>query len=178
MLGEKIKVRKTELGLSQEFLAEKLNISRQAVSKWEAGKSVPSTANLLELSKLLNVDVSEFINEDIMEDDNKVNEKIEIKEKKMGFLLHLFFIILGALFFLAYTLIMKEVFKLDYKSTPWIILSIYMIFAIFTFPPVYQMTKGLENLDYFLFSKILLTILYMFSPIIFFLFNKEKYKMN
>ena len=49
--------------LSQEALAEKLGISRQAVSKWENGTSDPSTANLIALAKLYGVSAEELLKE-------------------------------------------------------------------------------------------------------------------
>ena len=48
-------------GLSQQDLAEALEVSRQAVSRWEVGASTPSTENLLALSKLFGVSVDELI---------------------------------------------------------------------------------------------------------------------
>jgi len=47
--------------MTQEFVAEKLGVSRQAVSKWESGKSDPSTANLIALAKLYGISVEELI---------------------------------------------------------------------------------------------------------------------
>ena len=44
-LGEVLKCRRTECKMTQEFVAEALGVSRQAVSKWESGASDPSTAN-------------------------------------------------------------------------------------------------------------------------------------
>ncbi len=49
-------------GLSQEELAEKLNISRQSVSKWERGETSPDTDNLIELSKIYGVTIDDLIN--------------------------------------------------------------------------------------------------------------------
>lgn len=49
-----IKLRK-ENGLSQEDLADKLNISRQAISRWESDSVLPDATNILQLSKLFNV---------------------------------------------------------------------------------------------------------------------------
>ena len=46
-----------EKGLSQEELAEKINVSRQAVSKWERGEACPDTENLVELSQLYGVSI-------------------------------------------------------------------------------------------------------------------------
>jgi LPXTG-motif cell wall-anchored protein len=53
--GKRIRELRTQKGLTQEALALELGISRQAVAKWEAGQTAPSTANLVALSRLLNV---------------------------------------------------------------------------------------------------------------------------
>lgn len=49
-LGARIRALRKERGLSQEALAQALEVSRQAVTKWEDGSSLPSTANLFALS--------------------------------------------------------------------------------------------------------------------------------
>lgn len=54
-LGEVIKRRRTECKMTQEFVAEALGVSRQAVSKWESGASDPSTTNLMALARLFGV---------------------------------------------------------------------------------------------------------------------------
>ena len=76
------KLRK-EKGYSQEELAEKLGLSRQAVSKWERAESSPDTDNLICLAKLYNVSLDELLRteEDIESIKESVKEK-EIKEKK------------------------------------------------------------------------------------------------
>ena len=51
-LGEKIKNIRKRFGLSQEKLAEILNVSRQAITKWESDGGFPDTANLVEISKI------------------------------------------------------------------------------------------------------------------------------
>ena len=60
-LGETIKEYRTGGNMTQEFLAEHLGVSRQAVSKWESGASDPSTANLLALAKLFGVSAAELL---------------------------------------------------------------------------------------------------------------------
>ena len=60
-LGERIAQLRREAGLSQEGLAERMGVSRQAVSKWENGSSEPSTANLLALAKLYGVDLGALL---------------------------------------------------------------------------------------------------------------------
>ena len=49
--------------MTQEFVAEAIGVSRQAVSKWENGVSDPSTSNLLELAKLFQISAEELLNE-------------------------------------------------------------------------------------------------------------------
>lgn len=71
-----IELRK-EKGLSQEELANKLNISRQAISKWERGESSPDTDNLIELAKIYNISLDELLNYKKDEEQNK-----EAKENK------------------------------------------------------------------------------------------------
>lgn len=59
-LGEKIKLLRTQRHLSQEALAHMLGVSRQAVTKWESGAALPSTANLLSLCDALCVSLGEL----------------------------------------------------------------------------------------------------------------------
>lgn len=54
-LGEIIKQHRIDCKMTQEFVAETIGVSRQAVSKWESGTSDPSTTNLMALAKLFGV---------------------------------------------------------------------------------------------------------------------------
>ena len=60
-LGETIKEQRTAHGLSQETLAEAMGVSRQAVTKWEAGQSAPSSEKLIALAKLFHISLDELI---------------------------------------------------------------------------------------------------------------------
>ena len=60
-IGEKIKELRKERGLTQEVVASALAVSRQAVAKWESGRSVPSTDNLLKLSGMFGVPLEELV---------------------------------------------------------------------------------------------------------------------
>lgn len=62
--GEKIAALRHEKGMSQEALGEKLGLSRQAVSKWEADQAVPTMDNLVELSRLFGVPVDTLLRPD------------------------------------------------------------------------------------------------------------------
>ena len=60
-LGETIQAKRTAQGLSQEALAERVGVSRQAVSKWEVGDAVPDTDKLVPLARALGVSVDELL---------------------------------------------------------------------------------------------------------------------
>lgn len=67
-LGKRISALRKDKKLSQEYVAETLNVSRQAVSKWENDLSSPDTENLIALAKLLEVDVEFLATGEIAED--------------------------------------------------------------------------------------------------------------
>lgn len=71
-----IKLRK-EHGYSQDDLAEKLNVSRQAISKRERGEALPDTENLIELAKLYNISLDELVglSEPKKDENDSKNEK-------------------------------------------------------------------------------------------------------
>ena len=62
-LAQAIKNHREAKGYTQEFVAEKLGVSRQAVSKWEKGTTEPSTSNLFALAKLFDMSIEEFMKE-------------------------------------------------------------------------------------------------------------------
>lgn len=62
-LGEKILSLRTARGMSQDDLAEKLEVSRQSVSKWETGQSTPDLDKIIRLADLFGVGVDELVRE-------------------------------------------------------------------------------------------------------------------
>lgn len=63
-LGEKLKSIRKRFSLSQEQLAEVLNVSRQAITKWETDTGIPDICNLQELSKIFRITVDYLLNND------------------------------------------------------------------------------------------------------------------
>lgn len=78
-LPEKLVSLRKQKGLTQMELAEQLNVSRQAISRWEVGAAVPSTDNLKFLGNLYEVPLDYLLNDEI-ENISKQNE--ELKETK------------------------------------------------------------------------------------------------
>lgn len=89
-IGERIMALRKEKNISQSELAKRLNVSRQAVSKWEQGVSSPDTERLIRLAEILGTEVeylatgthpepgSVVLN--IVETVERVEEKIVVKE--------------------------------------------------------------------------------------------------
>jgi transcriptional regulator with XRE-family HTH domain len=67
-VGERIRLRRTELGLTQEQLAEALDVSYQQIQKYETGANRVSAGRILEIARKLGVDVGYFF-EGLSDDD-------------------------------------------------------------------------------------------------------------
>lgn len=83
-LGERLKVYRVKEGLSQEQLAEKLNVSRQAITKWENDKGIPDIDNLVAISKIVDTTLDELVT-----GESKLEEKAT-KFRRRESTLHLF----------------------------------------------------------------------------------------
>lgn len=88
-IGKFIASCRKEQGLTQAMLAEKLEISDRAVSKWETGKSMPDSGIMLELCDLLEISVNELLSGerimkeayDVKAEENLLEMQIEIEEQ-------------------------------------------------------------------------------------------------
>jgi transcriptional regulator with XRE-family HTH domain len=79
-LGKKIKSARLSAGLTQEELANKLVVSRQAVTKWEADKGLPDIENLKQLSKLLDVSIDYLLDDVTSLDFNVIKKPINLND--------------------------------------------------------------------------------------------------
>lgn len=81
-LGEKLQLLRSKNGMSQEELAERLGISRQSVSKWESGQSVPDLKKLIILSDIYNVTIDNLVKDsdeyDILQEKDAKDSKVNI----------------------------------------------------------------------------------------------------
>ncbi len=82
-IGEKIKQLRSARGFTQETLAEKLNVSRSAVAKWEANGGVPEIDNLLQLSSVFDISVDELVGNAASSDNIKKIKKTEALNREV-----------------------------------------------------------------------------------------------
>lgn len=115
-IGAFIKKLREDNNISQQKLADEIPIGREAVSKWECGRTIPDAANLVKLSQIFDVSIDEImygeyktkenkkaienINMEIYDDRNATNLKLEKTSKKL--LITIILLIIGILSFLIY----------------------------------------------------------------------------
>ena len=78
---EKLIILRKKALLSQEQLAEKLDVTRQTISKWELGQTKPDMDKLNAMSKLFEVDINILTNDELSLEGNKQEKKVETKKK-------------------------------------------------------------------------------------------------
>ena len=133
-LGEKIKAMRQHASLSQEQLAEKLNVSRQAITKWETGKGIPDIANLIAISDEFDLSLDELIKDDIA-----VKKKIisDSASKKWHILVIVYLVAIVA--YIAYFAICHRILMIGF-----LIATLFMLFyeaRIFVKEKIYRQNK-------------------------------------
>ena len=93
-LSEKLYTLRKKSGLSQEQLAEQLNVSRQAISKWESGTSIPESDKLISISNYFNVSLDYLMKEDNAQskDESQTEKMVSVQaadrtQKSVGFII-------------------------------------------------------------------------------------------
>ena len=77
-LGETISSLRKEKNMTQNNLAEKMNVTDKAVSKWERNLSCPDVNSIPKLAEILDVSVEELLNAQIKQDNSKVDDIINV----------------------------------------------------------------------------------------------------
>lgn len=126
--NENLKYLRKQSGLTQEQLAEKLNVSRQAVTKWESGQAMPDVENIKEISYLFSVTVDTLIG-DI---ENKSTLKIKKKIDDIGYFVVSYVILAFAIISSIYSLITKTVENESVKITLIICLFVFAFIIFIT----------------------------------------------
>lgn len=128
-LCEKILTLRKAEGMSQEDLAEKLNVSRQAVSRWEVGSAMPDAANLLQLSKLFGVTTDYLLNDEYSSD-RDITQVQEVRKDHRNLLL--------------FSLVVLEILNLPMQFMTVVVLDRNLFFSALSFIPFLCMIGGFE----------------------------------
>lgn len=132
-IGKFIQERRKEKRLTQSELAEKLDVTDRAVSKWENGNCIPDASNIQELCKILNITINDLFSGcvvDMRENEKKLEENllemIKIKEKrdKELFILEIFIGVIVSIIMFLYIMIASFVQMEDWIRIVLIVFGI------------------------------------------------------
>ena len=125
MLSDNIKTVRKNRGFTQEELAARLHITRQTVSKWEKGYSVPDAELLSRMAEILDVPVTELLGEPsqpaadpdpIVEQLARLNEQLAVRNRRAARIWKTIGIVLAAI--VVIWLVMAALFAADHTSAP------------------------------------------------------------
>ena len=94
-IAEKIKSLRKDNSMTQEDLAEKLNVSRQTISKWETSVTIPDADNILAISKLFNITTDELL-----------DYRVETVQKKKQFIMDMAVLLFGIIGFIVFSILL------------------------------------------------------------------------
>ncbi len=163
-LYEQIKHQRSVNGMSQETLAEKIGVSRQAVAKWESGQSLPSSENLIALSKIFGVSLDLLTERKTSENEIKQKQKI-IRQANLvliAIILHASLLNVAVQPFAPEAYGLPLSFIWAYKLVPLFLSAVWMSFNLTFEKDIKQFQKNvfIELLYYLLQASVALFVLY------------------
>ena len=94
-IAEKIKQLRKDNSMTQEDLAEKLNVSRQTISKWETSVTIPDADNIVAISKMFNITTDELL-----------DYRVETVQKKKQFIMDMAVLLFGIIGFIVFAILL------------------------------------------------------------------------
>lgn len=117
-ISNKIKQLRIENHLTQDQLAQKINVSRQSVLKWEAGTNYPNIENILALSEALNISIDELIKTDL-----KLENKLIIDSKARKYHLLVMLFLVSIIIYIGYWFLAHHILMMGF-----LISTVFMLF--------------------------------------------------
>ncbi|WP_410263326.1 helix-turn-helix domain-containing protein [Alkalibacterium sp.] len=146
MLGEKLRKLRTEKNISQIELASKLFVTRQTISRWERGETIPSTDNIVQLSNFFDVETAYFL-ETFKSIENAYNKNPNVFYQIKKFLsiykldIYIFSLLISPFFYILITplsyLGLFYSYKYKKKYTPIVIILVITLTIYFSFDMIY-----------------------------------------
>ncbi len=155
--GEKLKQLRKDNGLTQEALAEKLYVTRTAISKWETDKGFPAIDSLKSISELFNVSIDDLISDS----DVQTKRALDAKRTRIMYCIAICFLALAT----ACTLV-AYFFKLPYLNIVGTIAAVLYIVFGFLSSPGHRRISAKKMLLPYVISRIVV-LLFMIGLIVF-----------
>ena len=132
-LGHKLKTLRKKSGYSQQQLAEQLNVTPQAISKWENDKSVPDIMNLVQLSEVYDVSLDYLIKAD-----KDLQKKLSINKAQLNIFKYFIISIILILCLVILLLTKAQFFMFQHGIGTYIFLGFIVIFIISVLTTIYM----------------------------------------
>lgn len=130
-IRNKIKGARTQIGLTQEEAAEALKVSRQTISNWENGKSLPDIMSVIRMSELYQISLDELLKGDhaMM---NKIERDTKLVKTEKKIILFTWISVVIGIIILTFDNIFEGNPIIEFLSgaTPWILLGLSLLFSI------------------------------------------------
>ena len=94
-IAEKLKYLRREHNMTQEDMAEKLNVSRQTISKWETNITIPDADNIVAICKLFNITTDELL-----------DYNVQTVKKKKQFMVDMLVLLFGIIGFILFAILL------------------------------------------------------------------------
>ena len=129
-IEKRLKNARVQAGLTQEQVAEKVMVSRQTISNWENGKSLPDIVSIIKLSDLFQISI-----DDLLKSDKKMTDKIEkdvkaAKSNKRLIAATALILISAGIVYLVSAFAGGAFYEFCSSAVQWVILGIGIAFAI------------------------------------------------
>lgn len=119
MISERLKELRKQSGFTQEQIAEKLNVTRSAVARWETGKGIPDISNLIVISEVYGISLDELI-----KGDKQIENKIIADEKSKRWHLLVIVYLVAIISYIIYFVVAHNIFMIGFLIATLFMLGI------------------------------------------------------
>lgn len=119
MISERLKELRKQSGFTQEQIAEKLNVTRSAVARWETGKGIPDISNLIVISEVYGISLDELI-----KGDKQIENKIIADEKSKRWHLLVIVYLVAIIAYIIYFVVAHNIFMIGFLIATLFMLGI------------------------------------------------------
>jgi transcriptional regulator with XRE-family HTH domain len=128
--GAQMKKLRTSRGLTQEQVAQKLNVSRQTISSWENNRNLPDLEMVVLIARIFNISLDNLILGDPTMTNKLVKDGSEMKRTRWNLYFSLSMIVAGIISFLLFRLIGSTVDSSGYLQEPFFLVPIGYLFLL------------------------------------------------
>ncbi len=129
-IGEKLRTARGKTGLTQEQVAEEIKVSRQTISNWENGKSLPDIVSVLHMSELYQVSLDALLKGDQVMMDKIEKDTSVVKSGRRLVIIGSMFVLLAVVLRLADIFLDGPFLEFSTAAMPWVLMGVGVACAL------------------------------------------------